>query len=449
MANEKGTRGRRQTPGTGSVTKLPSGRHRWKFTTGKKTYSGTCDTELEADRMRAAMVVERNDALKAGKAPRPAEITLGAWVDAPDGWIDRREQQHLVRWSDKEHDRWDRYLKGSALASMPLRAIARPDVVAWVGEMLLRTRTRLQPPQPLARQTIANALNLLRKALGDAMEAGHLDANPAAGVKVPKRVGVMARLTPHLTIEEVRKVETTTAIPERARLVYVVALFGGFRQGELIGMRVGDVHLDGEAPYVAVNWSHSHGPKSGRAGEEVPMLPQTRDALRRILELRAADVAPEKLPADAHVFPSATSQQRAEGDDFGWASQKKGRQRGYVGHRERIGVNPMVTFHCLRHTFGTLAVEGSLTGEPMDLHHVQRFLRHADPKTTLRYAKMGTKALYDATAPKAPTEAPPGVSLACPSEGVPRRTRSAFSSSHPRDLNPRPTVYETVALPLS
>ena len=64
----------------------------------------------------------------------------------------------------------------------------------------------------------------------------------------------------------------------------------------------------------------------------------------------------------------------------------------------------------------------------MDLHHVQRYLRHADPKTPLRYARMGTTALHAATSLKFVAEASFG--------GSPSRMRCEFLFEPPKGFEP-------------
>ena len=150
-----------------------------------------------------------------------------------------------------------------------------------------------------------------------------------------------------------------------------------------------------------------------------------------------------------------------------------------VGHRELIGLTRRVRFHDLRHTCASHLVMGTWTGEPWPIIDVSKFLRHSSVTMTERYAHLGPDHLHGrvakltAKAAPAPTGAPAVVAAPVApepvSEGafsVPAEvsrgvtqfgsrnpseigSRNRYLLSHPWDLNPRPAVYETAALPLS
>ena len=48
--------------------------------------------------------------------------------------------------------------------------------------------------------------------------------------------------------------------------------------------------------------------------------------------------------------------------------------------------------HCLRHTYATLALESGI-----DIRYVQTLLGHADPKTTARYTHPDMEALHQSS----------------------------------------------------
>jgi integrase len=237
---------------------------------------------------------------------------------------------------------------------------------------------------------VTHALNLVRKCLGDARRAGHIDTNPAQGLRPQRKDPERERL--YLTVEEIAAVAACEAIPLRARCCYRFAVYTGLRAGELWALRWGDVTLDGARPEVIVRRSHDRETtKSGRV-RTVPLLPGAREALS---DLRTLDDF--STEADDLVFPAVRGGQRLQNDDHGWSSRKV-RGSARVGHREMAGVRRDVRFHDLRHTYASHLAMGTWTQRPLETAVVQRVMGHREIKTTLRYAHLAPNFVHDAMA---------------------------------------------------
>ncbi len=367
----------KRVQGAGSVDKLPSGRHRVRFTLKGKSISRVVDTEEEAEALRRALVQERAAQRREAAAKQEPEVeTLATWGAR---WLTRRETTGAVRWSKDDRRRWSKHVEGSPLAAMPLADVRPRDVRAWLNEMMAK---RKEGGALLSRQTITHAYNLVRKALGDAAADEVIPSNPAAEVKVPKRAEKRdADPWTFLTADEIRKVETSEAIPEHLRLLFSLALRTGLRAGEAWALRWGAVELDASPPCVVVRASHESAPKNNRV-QRVPLLPKAREAFARLREL-AGDPSPDDL-----VFPAPEGGQRHRNDDAGWSSRKR---RGVftVGWRELAGIARRVRFHDLRHTFATGLVTGEfLDGKPLPLAEVRVLMRHGSIAMTERYAHL-------------------------------------------------------------
>ncbi len=375
--------------GRGGIEELPSGRFRVRITVDGKRIKETCDTREAAETFRRALVQERHDLDRRKAAeppPAPAVVTLASWGET---WLNTRERQGLVRWPENDRSRWSVRVAPSALAAMPLVDIRTKHVRAWVDEQLA---ARVEG-KPLASGSIRHALNLVRKCLGDACAEERIPANPALGVKAPKRTAKGAARDPwtFLTADEVRAVETCEAMPEAARLLFVVAIYTGLRAGELWCLRWGDVHERDARPEVIVRASWKGAPKNGRA-QPVPLLPKAREALTRFRELATVD---GEVPADdALVFPSPRGHQRQCGDDAGWGTRKvRGLHRD--GLKLLAGITRPVRFHDLRHTCASHLVMGSWTSSAFPLADVRTFLRHGSVAMTERYAHIAPGHLHD------------------------------------------------------
>ena len=523
--------------GRGSIDQLPSGRWRVRvrLPDGSRAQD-ICDTEEEAERVRATMVVERNEAARceaaaALAAPAPEEpevLTLAAWGEK---WLKERRTTREVRWPGDDERRWKKHVKGTPLAAMSLAEIRRRHVNAWVTTL---ASTRTSAGGLLAMQTMRNTFNLVHRAFAVAMGREFITLNPAAGVELTKRHDEAANdAWKFLTAEEIRAVETCAEIPEAARLLYIVAIYTGLRAGELWALRWSDVKTAGDRVEVTVRRSHKNAPKNGKV-QVIPLLPKACRALSRLEAIAREE---KKFGDDKLVFPAPRGGQRHRNDDAGWSSRKV-RGKARVGHREVAGITRRVRFHDLRHTCASHLLMGTW-GTRFSLDEVREFLRHGSVTMTERYAHLAPGHLHDrvknamaaqqrpANAPESPaapvsaptpaddqggavatspatvetphvgqapvvdphpTAAPAPATAETPAPSPSEATstpvpappkvvtrlghgtcsqmgharhdptvlvaKNAFPEgvserSHPWDLNPRPAVYETAALPLS
>jgi integrase len=374
----------RRRKGTGSIQERAGGGYRVRLTLpdGERVSRGA--TTLEAARaLLLALRVEATALVAAGAYEAPEEATLASWGAT---WMERREAR--VAAPVKDRSRWRCYVCGSVLAQMPLRSIRSTDVREWLDGLEMRDAKH---GKQLSAQTVAHALNLVRRCLADARARGLIETNPAAGLspdrKDPKRERAF------LSLPELRRVVESDAVPLRARCCYVFALFTGLRPGELWALRWRDIDTGGPRPEVHVRRSHARATTKTGEPRNVPLLP---GALLALGTLRVMD--DYSCDADDLVFPTVTGRQRLESDDHGWSSRTV-RRDARVGHRELAGVRREVDFYGLRHGCASLLVMGELTGAPVPIPVVQRFLGHANVSTTMRYAHLAPDFLHSIIRP--------------------------------------------------
>lgn len=200
-----------------------------------------------------------------------------------------------------------------------------------------------------------------------------IEKNPAADVEripVQRASGVYRALEP----VQVQALARAAATPQDAAL-YVVAAYTGLRLGELRALRWRHVKWTLDSIAVEKNLPENgeeKAPKSGR-GRSVPLVPQAAKALE--------DLSRRGYLTDDedHVFVNALGGP-ANGDIIrrDWHAAMKRAGLGALAssdlpRRERF------TFHCMRHTFGTLAARR------WQLQDVQFYMGHADIQTTMIY----------------------------------------------------------------
>ena len=232
-----------------------------------------------------------------------------------------------------------------AFGSLPLDRIDRAGVTRWFDEY---SRT--------APGGANHALGVLLRILNHAVACGHLDTNPARGVKRNPR----PKLTRFLSREEIGRLHReldrfTSARPSRARQADIIRLLllTGCRKSEVVTMRWQD--MDGDT----LN------------------LIDAKTGPRQVLLNAPARAILERQPrsGSAFVFPSPRVHGRPLCSDLSlWYSV-----------RREAGIED-VRIHDLRHTYASHAV---LQGVPLPV--VSRLLGHKHPRMTLRYAHVGDR----------------------------------------------------------
>lgn len=145
---------------------------------------------------------------------------------------------------------------------------------------------RVASDQVISPQTVKLTFALLRVVFNGAVEDELIAVNPCTGHELPRAAAVDADLDPcwtFLTEEEIERIRTCARIPERMRNLYMFAVYSGLRQGELWGLRWGDLVLDGDRPECAARNSYVGPTKAGKV-RRLPLLPMALDVLRRVHE---------------------------------------------------------------------------------------------------------------------------------------------------------------------
>ena len=384
-------------PRTGTIDRTRSGQFRVRMTLpgqGRRTL-GTYPTETEAAReLRAALAIVEHEVADDG-------TLFGPFVD---GWLDERDKGKRVRDPETERSWYRNHIADAPIARLPLRAIRRRHVRAWLETVRGK----------VARQSALNALQVVRGALQRAVEDELLKANPAAGVRLPREARTAETWTYLTLAEQARVVEAAGDLGP----LLAFAIGTGLRAGELCALRLADVHVDGEHPRIVVRYGSTPDlpTKAGRI-REVPLFGLALDAAREWLaRLPAYSSNPLGL-----LFPTPRGRYRDEAHLLKWAMWK--------GILKTAGIVRPFRWHDLRHTCASSLVSG-LWGRAWSLVEVRDMLGHSSVTVTERYAHLAGTALQRAA----------GEARNWPQSA----SGSVQVLSHLRDLNSRPTVYESV-----
>lgn len=279
------------------------------------------------------------------------------------------------------HRQADTYM---STLTMPLAALERPDVRAWVNRL---SRTA-------APKTIANVHGLLSAAMAEAVAQRRRADNPCSGTRLPRRDshtddGEQTFLTP----AEYDAIDAL--LPEAYRALPRVTVRTGMRWSEVTALRVRQVRLDASPPTIAVtaawkiqpDFSKRLGPPKTKKGRRVIELDE-----RTVAELRplVEGKGPEQLvftsaldPAkpvagstfwrhwNRAIFQTVVCEQ-CRGDDHLVAAWDSGTREpcGHAGTK-------VPRFHDLRHSHVAWLIEGGI-----DITVISRRLGHETITTT-------------------------------------------------------------------
>ena len=336
----------------GSIRRLPSKRYQARYTgPGGATYTAPVvfDTKTDADGWLAA---------------RRAEIATGVWTpagpakqqfrqlgDYAESWLASRTLKPRTR----AHYRslLDRQILPT-FSDMAVRSVTPDRVRDW--------HTRMGDKTPTLR---AHAYALLRSILTEAVNDGLIPANPChiRGAGSSRRVH---KVKPATLPELAALVE---AMPDKYRMMTLLAAWTGLRFGELTELRRGDVDLRNGVLHVRRGVVRVDGesivgtPKSAAGVRDVAVPPHLLPALGEHLRSHVNG-------RDGLLFPAADGVSHMSPSTLYWA---------FWPARERAG-RPDLRWHDLRHTGAVLAASTGAT-----LAELMARLGHSTPGAALIY----------------------------------------------------------------
>jgi len=321
-----------------------------------------------------------------------------------------------------------------------LGAVALPDLTRERVRALFASKVGAG----MRRSTALKVVGLLREILNHAVEDGHLASNPATRLSRFYRGRTEQEARPRvvpLTERELRHLLATCKRWYPAWLdLIATAAWTGLRQGEVLGLQWEDLDFAGGFIDVRRTVAYTGGtlragsPKSGKA-RRVDLPAPLAGALQARKSLLEAEAALEGRDPTPWVHPN-----------------KAGKPIDALNLLHRVW-HPLldkaglrrIRFHDLRHTYASLLIQ---RGE--SLAYVKEQLGHSSIQVTVDlYGHLvpGTnRGAVDRLA------AATGCNLYATGDEVLRPERSGSDGedwSRGRELNPRPTDYESVALPLS
>ena len=324
--------------------------------TGKQIQRSITDKskKVVAQKLKAAMA-----ALDAGTYKAPCKMTVAQWLDI---WV--AEYLNSVKPLTKHNynKQVQKHFK-PALGAVRLDALDTHTIQRFYNSLIA---------SGLSPKTVKNIHGILHCALQQAIACDYLSRNPADACKLPK---VTKPEIKPLEPEEIARLLKEAEQDDYCNL-FIVAMFTGMRQGELLGLAWECVDFQTGIITVKQQLQCKDGnyfletPKSGKNRTILP-APIVMDALRNQLERQQKEQEQAGKMWDNQFNLVFT-------DALGKYLVRRTVVKHFKKISQRAGISDDARFHDLRHSF---AVSSLYAGD--DIKTVQANLGHATAQFTL------------------------------------------------------------------
>jgi integrase len=220
------------------------------------------------------------------------------------------------------------------LEERPLAAITRAEL-----QKFLEVKAR-----KLSKSVVSHLRFRLRSIFDLAISEGAVDRNPATELYTPRHCAP-SRPKRLLTLEDLEMI--IRVVDEREHIIVRLATWEGMRPGEILGLQVGDLDLDGDCLWVRrrVYKRNIDLPKNDRSIRQVALSLGTI----ALLEIWVADLA--NNAAEAWLFPTEAGN-HPQGRDNIWTKKM-------LPKLKKIGM-AWATFQVMRRSFASKAKEAGV-----------------------------------------------------------------------------------------
>lgn len=327
-----------------------------------------------------------------------------------DRWLKEYASQHLEPGTiEKYQDELDKVLP--ALGHLKLSELRPHNLNSFFVSLTKDGARKDGKPGGYSKGSIAKTRNVLSSVLRTAAEWELIEKNPLDKVRLnaedaadkikfftteqaarfldyiekPYKVKTKGHKRKDDTGKEytVGDYESTKDIPEQIRVLFILAIYGGLRKGELLALEWSDI--DFKADTVSITKA-----VSVVAGQQITKAPKTKTSRRIVAIPHFLTQRLQKLRTERIKYRLSLGDYW-QGDDWVFI-QENGKQMSYstpysAFHDTLVRYNadrveadqlPLIPFHGLRHTSATL-----LIADRQDIRTVSSRLGHAQASTTM------------------------------------------------------------------
>lgn len=251
------------------------------------------------------------------------------------------------------------------------------QIQSFINDLALNGKNRLNG-NPLSRKTVLHHLTFISDVFNYAVRLGVVNENPCRRVTVPRGESKEKDI---YTVEEVKRLLTLLETEKfEYRMFFTLAIFSGFRRGELLGLEWKDVDWENSvisvrrtANYTSQDGNFTDTTKTKKSQRSVRFAPEIIALLREYKEYQdenRAKIGSKWVDTD-RMFTK-------------WNGECMGMHTPYAWFRkftERNGLR-FCDIHSLRHFHASLLID-----DGVDLTTVSREMRHSTISTTVNISK--------------------------------------------------------------
>lgn len=359
----------RAAQGAGGIYKRDDGRWEGKYTLGRDPGTGKQIRRSVYGKTQKEVTQKLQKALTAiseGTYMEPSKMTVGQWLDIWHGeYLGGVKQATVAHYKSHIETNIKPHVGAVKLAAL------KPHQVQALYNRLLRSE---ENPDGLSAKTIKNLHGVLHRAMKQAVMLGYVRTNPTDACVLPR----VEKKEVSFIEEDGVKALLKAIAGHRFEKVYLVDLFTGLRQGEILGLTWDCVDFDAGVLTISKQLQKEH-----KKGGRYALVSCKTDRIRRI------------RPAD-FVMDALKKQRQKQLEDRLRAGSAWENDWNLVftneigGHLcaptvynhfkeivKSIGL-PSVRFHDMRHTYAMISLQN---GD--DIKTVQANVGHATAAFTL------------------------------------------------------------------
>lgn len=326
----------------------------------KQKWHGGFATRREAEVERAKLV----NSLHSGSYIAPDRLTFEQWVS--ESWLPMIRTRIKPSTYDSYRSNMQTHVL-PAIGARGLQQLTAPMLNALYADLLSKGGER----GPLSPKTVRYIHATIHKALADAVDAGVIGSNVAERAKPPRPNRLRAQRIECWEPDELAAFLTAVR-GDRLEAAWRLAAMTGMRRGEVLGLRWGDVDLDGAKisirnAIVTVAYEILESSPKSHQARVVDLDPLTVEMLREHRRRRVTELGRE--PTERELVVCAEDSNPIHPQSFSHA---------FTRVIERAGLRP-IRLHDLRHTHATIAVQA---GVPVKV--ISERLGHESPAFTLK-----------------------------------------------------------------
>ena len=264
---------KKNAQGAGTIRKRSDGRWEARYTVGfdpvtgkQKQKSIYGKTQREVRERLAEITTELDN----GTYIEPSKNTVGEWLDT---WVGTYAQFSVKPYTLDAYQRICHNYLTPALGTLRLSELTAPHIQRFYNSLLME--------RGLSPKTVRNIHGVLHRALEQAMKLGMLRSNPTELCDLPKarrkEIRPMEQDKIGAFLQEIKG--------SKYELLYLVTLFTGMRQGEVLGLTWDCVDFTHNTLYINKQLQ-----KTKKVGGEYALAP-TKNSRARVIIVAASVLA--------------------------------------------------------------------------------------------------------------------------------------------------------------